>query len=222
MSRQKLTAIVPVRKGSQRIKNKNFKNFAGKNLLRIKLETLKKIDIIDSIVVNSDSEEALSMASEFGVEQFRREGYFASSECNNSDFFHNLAENTDTDFIMYSPCTAPLILEKTYYDFISRFRNGLDRSDSLTTVSPVKRHLWLDGSPINYDPSNAPNTQDLPDILGLNYGLSIISKDNMMKHRNIVGSKPSFYKLDDFEALDVDNPIDFEFAEFLYLKYRGE
>ena len=46
------------------------------------------------------------------------------------------------------------------------------------------------------------------------------TKDNMIKYRNIVGSKPSFYKLDDFEAVDVDNPIDFEFAEFLYLKYR--
>ena len=124
MSRKKLTAIVPVRQGSQRIKNKNFKDFAGKNLLRIKLEVLKRIDIIDSIVVNTDSEEALSMADEFEVEKFRREGYYASSECNNSDFFENLAENTDADFIMYSPCTAPLIKEETYYDFISRFRNG--------------------------------------------------------------------------------------------------
>ena len=220
MSRKKLTAIVPVRQGSQRIKNKNFKDFAGKNLLRIKLEVLKRIDIIDSIVVNTDSEEALSMADEFEVEKFRREGYYASSECNNSDFFENLAENTDADFIMYSPCTAPLIKEETYYDFISRFRNGLDRFDSLTTVSPVKSHLWLDGKPINYDPNNSPNTQDLPDILRLNYGLSVISRQDMIKYRNVVGSKPSFYKLDDFEAVHVDNPIDFEFAEFLYLKYK--
>ena len=220
MSRKKLTAIVPVRQGSQRIKNKNFKDFAGKNLLRIKLEVLKRIDIIDSIVVNTDSEEALSMADEFEVEKFRREGYYASSECNNSDFFENLAENTDADFIMYSPCTAPLIKEETYYDFISRFRNGLDRFDSLTTVSPVKSHLWLDGKPINYDPNNSPNTQDLPEILRLNYGLSVISRQDMIKYRNVVGSKPSFYKLDDFEAVDVDNPIDFEFAEFLYLKYK--
>lgn len=220
MGRQKLTAIVPVRKGSQRIKNKNFKPFAGKNLLQIKLEILKKIDFIDSIVVNSDSNEALSMAAKFGVDQFRREGYFASSECNNSDFFENLAENTKSDIIMYSPCTAPLILEQTYYDFINRFRNGLERSDSLTTVSSVKSHLWLDGKPINYDPNNSPNTQDLPDILKLNYGLSIISRENMIKHRNVVGAKPSFYKLDDFEAVDVDDPIDFEFAEHLFLKYR--
>ena len=220
MSRQKITAIVPVRKGSQRIKNKNLKKFAGKNLLKIKLEMLKKIDIIDNIVVNSDSDDALSIASEYGVEQFRRKDYFASFECNNSDFFHHLAENTDTDFILYSPCNTPLILEETYYDFISRFRNGLDMSDSLNTASLVNRHLWLDGKPINYDPSNAPSTQGLPDIFGLNSGLSIISKDNMIKYRNIVGSKPSFYKLNDYEAVDVDRPIDFEFAEFLYLKYR--
>ena len=70
MSRHKITAVVPVRKGSQRIKNKNLKNFAGKNLLRIKLEMLKKIDIIDNIVVNSDSDDALSIATEHGVLQF--------------------------------------------------------------------------------------------------------------------------------------------------------
>jgi len=221
MNRKRITAIVPVRQGSQNIKNKNFKKFAGKNLLRIKLEALKKIDIIDNIVVNSDSDEALSIASEYGVDQFRREGYFASSECNNSDFFNNLAESTDSDFIMYSPCNTPLILEKTYYDFISRFRNGLDRSDSLTTVNIINRHLWLDGNPINYNPSNAPSTEELPEIVSINSGLSLISKDNMIKHRNIVGSKPSFYKLNDFEAVDVDRPIDFEFAEFLYLKYRS-
>ena len=42
----------------------------------------------------------------------------------------------------------------------------------------------------------------------------------MIKYRNIVGSKPSFYKLNDYEAIDIDRPIDFEFSELLYLKYR--
>lgn len=220
MSRQKITAIVPVRSGSQRIKNKNLKAFAGTNLLKIKLEMLKKIDLIDNIVVNSDSDEALSIASEYGVEQFKREDYYASSECSNSDFFNHLAENTDCDFIMYSPCNTPLILEETYYDFIGRFRNGLDRSDSLSTANIVNRHLWLDVNPINYDRENAPTSQNLPNIFALNSGLSLISRDNMLKYRNIVGLKPSFYELHDYEAIDIDRPIDFEVAEFLYLKYR--
>ena len=38
-----LVAVIPVRKGSQRVKNKNFKFFAGKNLLIHKIQVLKQI-----------------------------------------------------------------------------------------------------------------------------------------------------------------------------------
>jgi CMP-N-acetylneuraminic acid synthetase len=221
MKREKITIVVPIRKGSQRVKNKNFKPFADSNLLKVKLDVLKQVDVIDEIVVNTDSDIALQIADEYGVSKCIREDYYASSECNNSEFFQNIAENTDTDYIIYSPCTAPLIKVDTYYDFINRFRNAKDRYDSLTTVTDVKQHLWLDEKPINYNPSDSPNTQNLPDIVSLTYGISIISKNNMIKYRNIVGEKPLFYKLDDFEAVDVDNPIDFEFAEFLYRKYRS-
>ena len=221
MSREKITVVVPVRKGSQRVKNKNFKSFADSNLLRVKLDVLKKINVIDEIIVNTDSDIAIQIADEYGVSKCVREDYYASSKCNNSEFFQNIAENTDTDYIIYSPCTAPLIKVDTYYDFINRFRNAKDRYDSLTTVTGVKQHLWLDEKPMNYNPSDSPNTQDLPDIVSLTYGISIISKDNMIKYRNIVGKKTLFYKLDDFEAVDIDNPIDFEFAEFLYKKYRS-
>ena len=62
MNREKITAVVPSRKGSQRVKNKNFKPFAGKNLLELKLEILKNISLIDDIVVNTDSQTAISIA----------------------------------------------------------------------------------------------------------------------------------------------------------------
>ena len=221
MSREKITVVVPVRKGSQRVKHKNFKPFADSSLLEVKLDILKRVDIIDDIVVNTDSERALEIAKDHGVNWCVREEYYASSECNNSEFFQNIAETTDSDYIIYSPCTAPLIKVDTYYDFINRFRNAKDRHDSLTTVTDVKEHLWLDGKPMNYKPTDSPNTQDLPDIVSLTYGISIISKKDMIKYRNVVGKKPLFYKVDDFEAVDVDNPIDFEFAEFLYKKYRS-
>ena len=221
MSREKITVVVPVRKGSQRIKNKNFKPFVDSNLLKVKLDVLKQVNVIDEIIVNTDSDIALQIADEYNVSKCIREDYYASSKCNNSEFFQNIAENTNTDYIIYSPCTAPLIKVDTYYDFINRFRNAKDRYDSLTTVTDVKQHLWLDEKPMNYNPSDSPNTQDLPDIVSLTYGISIISKVDMIKHRNIVGEKPLLYKLDDFEAVDIDNPIDFEFAEFLYKKYRS-
>ena len=73
MSRKKITAIIPIRKGSQRIINKNFKPFAGKNLLEIKLDTLITIGSIDEIVVNTDSKRALEIAEKYGVKKHERE-----------------------------------------------------------------------------------------------------------------------------------------------------
>ena len=54
VKRKKITAVVPIRKGSRRVKNKNFKSFANSNLLKLKLEVLKQVDIIDDIIVNTD------------------------------------------------------------------------------------------------------------------------------------------------------------------------
>ena len=221
MKREKITVVVPVRKGSQRVKNKNFRPFADKNLLIIKLETLVKLNIIDDVVVSTDSDHAMDIAKQFNVSVHERDPYYASSECNNSDFFKNLAENIDGDYIIYSPCTAPLIKLDTYYDFINRFINSKEEYDSMLTVSYLKHHMWLNNNPLNYDPHNSPNTQDLPDIKKLTYGINIIGKENMIKYKNVVGSNPMFYALDDIESIDVDTPLEFEIAEFLYKKHRG-
>ena len=62
-----ITAVVPVRKGSVRVKNKNLKPFAGKTLLQIKIEQLKQVSLIDNIVVSSDCDDMLALAAELGV-----------------------------------------------------------------------------------------------------------------------------------------------------------
>lgn len=216
MKRKTITAVVPVRKGSQRVKNKNFKDFAGTNLLLIKLQMLKQIKTIDRIVVSTDSEQAIQIAKDCGVDYHIREKYYASSECNNSEFFKNLAENIDGDYLMYTPVTAPLLKVETYYDFINRFSSAQESCDSMLTAAYVKDHLWLDGQPVNYDPANAPNTQDLPDIMKLTYGINIIGREDMIKYKNIVGKSPMFYRVTDEESIDIDTELDFMIAETIY------
>jgi CMP-N-acetylneuraminic acid synthetase len=216
MKRKTITAIVPVRKGSQRVKNKNIRPFGGSNLLKIKLDVLTKIKLIDRIVVSSDCDICLNIAKDYGVDIHHREPYFASSEATNSEFFENLGTTIDGDYLLYTPVTAPLICEDTYYDFINRFISAKDECDSMVTTSQLKHHMWLDNKPLNYNPKNAPNSQDLPDIVRLTYGLNIIKKETMINCKNIVGDKPLFYMLDEVESVDIDTPLDFEFAEFIY------
>jgi N-acylneuraminate cytidylyltransferase len=79
----------------------------------------------------------------------------------------------------------------------------------------------LDNKPLNYDLDNVPNSQDLPEIYNLTFGISIISKENMLKYKNVVGKNPLFYVMDDLESVDIDTPIDFDFAEFLYKRLNN-
>ena len=219
MKKGKLTAVIPVRAGSQRVKNKNIRDFADSNLLTLKIQTLKTFLDDEQIIVNSDCSKMLDMATELGVRTQRREDYYASSECNNSEFFENIAEVTDSDYIMYSPVTSPLVSRETYITCIKKFLNS--NIENLVTVSSVKHHLWLDNKPLNYDPKNSPNSQDLPDIFSLNYGICLISKDDMMKHKNIVTDKPHFYVLNEIESIDIDTEFDFMVAEIVFNKLRS-
>ena len=82
----------------------------------------------------------------------------------------------------------------------------------------IKEFLWKDGRAFNYDPLEQPRSQDLPNIHALNFAVSIIKKEDMIRLKNIIGEKPYLYTIGDYEALDIDNKIDFEFAEFAYSK----
>ena len=67
-----ITAVVPVREGSRRLKNKNVAPFAGTNLLINKLNQLKQVKEIETIVVSSDSDKMLEMAVSQGVKTHKR------------------------------------------------------------------------------------------------------------------------------------------------------
>jgi CMP-N-acetylneuraminic acid synthetase len=216
--KKEIVAIVPIRKGSQRIKNKNFRAFGDKNLLEIKLNSLKKVKLIDKIVVSTDSDLAIKIAKKNGVSYHVREKFYASSKCSNSQFFENLALSIKGDFLMYTPCTAPLIKHQTINNFIKKFVSVYPKYDSMNTTNYVKEHLWLNNKPLNYDPGKSPNTQDLPDILKLTYSANIISRKKMIKKKNVVGDRPFFFPISEIEGLDIDYPIDFKIANYLYKK----
>jgi len=214
-----LVAVVPAREGSQRVKNKNFKPFCGKNLLIRKIEVLKKINQINEIIINTDSDEAIKIAKDLGVSFKKREKYYASSECSNSEFWSHIAEKTDGNFIMFTNCTSPLIKEETYEKIIIKFESSKSSNDSINTVTEIKEYLYLNDKPVNFNPNKAPNSQDLPEVVKLNFAVNIISKELMFKKKSLVGHKPLFYKLDDIEGFDINTNYEFEFAEYLFKKY---
>ena len=218
----KITAVIPIRSGSQRVKDKNLRPFAGTTLMENKIETLLKVPELDSIIVNTNSEEAIRIVTEKypvgEVSWHRREEYYASSQCSGSEFFRHLGEVTPTDVFVYAPCTSPFIKPETVSRCIRQYLDRDGQYDCVSTVSVIKEFMWLDGKPVNYDPLNAPNSQDLPEIVALNFGATVISREDLIANRNIIGKRPKFVTTTDIEAIDIDAPLDYYLAEQIYLK----
>lgn len=217
----KTTAVIPVRKGSQRVPDKNLRPFAGTTLLDNKLKSLLQVPELDEIIVNTNSEAAIELVElEYNntkVKAQRREEYYASSQCSGSEFFKHLGEVTNTDIFIYTPCTSPFVKPETISKCIKQFIEHPE-FDCLATVSSVKEFMWLNGKAINYDPQHAPNSQNLPDIVALNFGVTVVKKETLIANSNIIGKNPQFILTSDIEAIDIDTPLDFYIAEQIYHK----
>ncbi len=213
---KKVSALIAVRSGSVRVKNKNIRTFNESTLLELKIKQLQSVKEINDVVVNSNSDEMLSIAKNLGAKTVKRDDYYASNTISMSSVFEHMAKNMDCENILYANCTNPLVSTNSYSDAIRIFLNNTSAYDSLVSCHDIKEFLYLDGKALNYDPMNQPRSQDLPNVVALNFAISIISKSDMIKNRNIIGMNPYFYKLNEVESLDIDTPLDFFIAEKLY------
>ena len=57
----KITAVIPIRSGSQRVKDKNLRPFANTTLMENKINSLLQVPELDSIIVNTNSEEVIEI-----------------------------------------------------------------------------------------------------------------------------------------------------------------
>ena len=213
-SQQKIVAVVAVRAGSQRVPEKNIRKFHNTNLLELKLNVLTICDHIDEIIVNSDSKEMLDIGKKFNVSTQKREPYFASKEASNSEFHGHIAETTKGDTVFLAPVCSPFISSVRHDEIIEYYKS--EQFDSLTSTHLIKGHLWLDNEPLNYDLGNVPNSQDLPDIEMLNYGVSLINREIMLKNNALIGDNPGFINLNAIESMDINTLEEFELAEIIF------
>lgn len=223
-----IKAIIPARSGSERVKNKNIRPFAGSSLLEIKIRQMQRIQslgFINGVVVNSNCDEILQIAEKCGVECVKRDERYATAESRINEVYANIAECFDGEVMLYVDCTNPLLEDRSIIDAIEIYKNKEDKYDSVNTFHIVQEFLWREEHddiylPINYDPLKMPRSQDLQKYYAFNCAINIIPKKLVEQRGQVIGSNPYLLCLNEYEALDIDNQIDFDFAEFLYRTRR--
>ena len=206
-----ITAIIPVREGSRRLKNKNVATFAGTNLLINKINQLKQVKEISNIVVSSDSDLMLSMAKSQGVDIHKRAIEFCDEKSKTfGEVVSHICENVSGDDILWATCTAPLVFPKQYREAIKLYYQALeDGYDSLVSMEKFKRYLWDENGPVNYELGirHVPS-QQLPPLYFVTDGILLAPREKMIEWKYFHGHNPYRFILDKRTSIDIDDGLD--------------
>lgn len=210
------TFIIAVRKGSQRIKNKNIKKFYKSSLLEIKLEQIKRVCKRANILFSSDCKKSIKIAKKHGCIINSRPHKYCTSRIPMKEVYRYLASLVKTKYVCYLHVTSPLLNDKSLKNSLKRFLEKEKNYDSLATVNEVREYLWYQGKSINYNSNNHPRSQTLPIYYALNFAINIIDTKTMFDKSRIVGKNFYPFVLKFPENIDVDEPWQFENAQLLY------
>lgn len=207
----KITAIIPVRAGSTRLKNKNIAPFAGTNLLVNKINQLKQVKEINRIVVSSDSDLMLSMAKAVGADTHKRALEFCDEKTKTfGEVVRHIAESVDGDDILWATCTSPLVFPKDYREAIDAYYEALDNGyDSLMSVESFKRYIWNEEGPLNYELGlkHVPS-QQLPTMYFVTDGILIAPRHKMIEWSYFHGRNPFKFLVNKRTGCDIDDGLD--------------
>lgn len=222
----RITALVPMKGKSVRVTGKNLRTFGNRPLCQHILATLQECMDIDSIVVNTDSDEIAELASVFSKVTIheRPEHLWGHDVPMNSIIAWDLDnDDTEADHFLQTHATNPLLSAKTISLAIERYLESLDQHDSLFSVTPLQSRFYtIRLEPLNHNPQELVKTQDLEPILEENsclYIFSPLSFNNAGSKR--IGVKPQIYEMNKLESLDIDTEEEFAIAEAIWRKMNG-
>jgi CMP-N-acetylneuraminic acid synthetase len=225
ISSARLVALVPMRHHSERVPQKNFRDFDDRPLFHYILDTLRECSHIDEIVVDTDS----PVIKEGLVEHYpdvriidRPEHLRDGTTPMNDVLLHDV-EAVDADFYLQTHSTNPLLQPETVAEAIQTFLNRYPEYDSLFSVTKVQTRLWDElARAVNHNPSILLRTQDLPPLYEENSCLYLFSEATLVERHNRIGHRPYLFEIDRREAVDIDEEIDFRIAELMHQElYTG-
>lgn len=215
---QKVTALVPMKGHSERVLNKNLRDFSGEPLFFRILQTLEKAENVESVYINTDSEEIASKAKEnFDVSIIWRPKDLVGDFVSMNKIIEYDLSQIYADHFIQTHATNPLLTPLAVDNAVKQYFDNLGKYDSLFSVTKLQVRLYdKDLMPINHNPQELLRTQDLTPLYEENSNFYIFSKDSFKSTGQRIGVKPYMYELDKSEALDIDEEIDFMVAESIY------
>lgn len=208
----KIAAIMPIKLNNERCPGKNTRMLGDKPLLQYELDSLYSTGLCDSINVYCSSQDVIPFLPPY-VNFVQRSPLLDLPTANFNQIFTAFINEVDADIYVFAHATAPFISTNTMIECINAVKSG--EYDSAFCAQKIQTFLWKNGVPLNFDATNLPRTQDLEPIYQETSGIYVFTKNVFLNYGRRIGKKPYIKCVDMKEAVDIDNPEDFDLAEAL-------
>jgi N-acylneuraminate cytidylyltransferase len=227
VSFQEITAVVPIRKGSERIPGKNLADFAtvdGKtyNLLEWKLLQLLQVLPAENVLVSSDWDEALAIAREVGANTLVQPAHVSASDSPFDETIAYCLGAVTTRHVAWSPVTAPLLGPENIKEVFSNYQSLSEdaQGNGLIVTHGLAAYALVEGLPINFALGKGHmKTQELPSLDIWDWTIAIRETSEAINARYMFGSHPTIHRLPSWATTDINDLIDLETARLLLPLY---
>ncbi len=225
--------IIPARAGSKRIPQKNFKPFAGTTLVDLAIQHGLKSKLINCLAVSTDSIEVINIAKKYpGVEIINRPSEFSTDYSPAIEYVRHairvLEHEQLFDLIVILQPSSPL---RDATDIDAAIQLLLDNPNADSAVSVVKLNHMVHPYklkvmnqnillPFIEDEAGRFASHELPDIYVRNCAVYVTWRKDLGTRADVIGEKSIGYVMATETSVDINEPLDFDFAEFLYTKIK--
>ncbi|KOS06373.1 acylneuraminate cytidylyltransferase [Flavobacterium akiainvivens] len=223
----RILALLPMKGNSERVPNKNLRDFAGKPLYHRTMEVLLGSKYIDKVIVNTDSEVIKNDLKTFFNDRviiINRPDEIIGDMVSMNKVIECDVTTEAADIYLQTHSTNPLLKTESVDAAIEKMFEFAKTGeyDSIFSVTKMQTRLYkADGSPFNHNPEELLRTQDLEPLFEENSNFYIFTKNSFFNAgEKRIGLKPFMFEIDKIEAVDIDEPEDFIIAESLYKLLR--
>jgi CMP-N,N'-diacetyllegionaminic acid synthase len=228
----KILAIIPARGGSKRVPGKNKKMLAGKPLIAYAIEAVLQSSIVNKVVVSSDDDDILSIAQNYEkVTALRRPVEISGDEATAITYVQHALDSIQESFdtvVIVQP-SSPLTKTDDINATIDLLHHHPEADSAVSVmkldhaIHPIKLKTMDQNvlKPYVEEEKGRMAAHELPELYVRNCSV-YVSKIDTISKGSILGDISVGYVMPRERSIDINDPIDFEFAEFLIEKSNGK
>ena len=235
MSGKNIIGVIHARGGSVRIPMKNTKLLNGKPLIAYMIKAAKGSKYLRRVIVSTDHPEIKQISLDSGAEVPFLRPEKLSTDCPSEwvtqhavEFIEN-EENEKIDIVVTMQPTTPFCQNEDIDSCINILKDSPNLNSVFTAMYVNERPEWMfklkDGHTaelfLGVEIKGETGVyQSLPELVTVNGAAYATRRNTLFEEGVIISKKTGVHIMPHERSIDIDVPIDFDFAEFIAKKYN--